>query len=304
MVDGMDSIGTTITLGALVAGLIALAAVTDRRHKRLRMRLERAGKREGEILHLLKAWYVRRAEALVAGAGRTPRMPIEFRSQTGEDLFLHELLAEERPGGRLDGFFIEVGGYDGYTFAATYALESMGWTGLVVEPVPELYESCLRRRPGSRVVRAALSRRGSSGTARFAHVSGSGRRYDALSHLVEKAEGPTKRVPKAGVTMIEAPLTTMDDLLREHQGPIDVAVIDVEGGELDLLDGFDVDRFRPRLLLVEDHRQGVSPLARWLDSKGYEHAAWVAHNRLFIRRDEPALLERARRLAQHSGDAT
>ena len=299
----MDATALWIGLCALAGATAALALVSHRRHVRLRTRLERAGRREGEMLHLFKAWYVRRAEEMLSRAGRTPRMPVEFRSQCGEDLFLHELLVEGTPGGALGGFFIEVGGYEGYTFAATYALEALGWTGLVIEPVPELYEACRRRRPGSRVERAALSRRGSSGTARFAHVSGSGRRYDALSHLVEKAEGPTKRVPKAGVTMIEAPLTTMDDLLREHRGPIDVAVIDVEGGELDLLDGFDLERFRPRVLLVEDHRTGTSPLATWLHGKGYEHAAWVAHNRLFVRRDEPALLERARRLAQHTGDA-
>lgn len=293
-----------VLFALLFAGLVASVLVADRRYKRLRMRVQRQNRRDAEILHQLKCWYVRRTEDLLKASGRTARMPVEFRSQTGEDVFLHELLVEGPGGANLDGFFIEVGGYDGYTFAVTYALESMGWKGLVVEPVPELYESCRRHRPGARVVRAALSRRGSSGTARFVHVAGGGKgRYDALSHLAEKAGGPTKRVPRTAQTVIEAPLTTMDDLLKDHTGPIDVAVIDVEGGEADLIDGFDLDRFRPRVLLLEDHgTERTNALRRSLESRGYEHAAWVAHNRVLIRKDEPALLDRAIRIAQHTRD--
>src|SRR3954467_449899 len=64
--------------------------------------------------------------------GRKPALPtLEFRSQFGEDSMLWALFA-----GQLDGFFIEVGAFDGYDCSVTYALEAIGWKGLLVEPIP------------------------------------------------------------------------------------------------------------------------------------------------------------------------
>ena len=42
-----------------------------------------------------------------------------------------------------DGFFVECGGYDGYFQDPTYNLEKFkGWSGLIIEPVPKMYEIC------------------------------------------------------------------------------------------------------------------------------------------------------------------
>ena len=35
------------------------------------------------------------------------------------------------------GYFIEIGGFDGVTLSNTYLLEQQGWSGLLVEPLPE-----------------------------------------------------------------------------------------------------------------------------------------------------------------------
>lgn len=292
---------------ALLVVIVILAALTvhviisNRRHRRLRSRIERLHRRDGEHLQLLKPLYVLRAESILENTRRSPRMPVEFRSECGEDILLFTLLVDTGSDPNLSGFFIEAGGYDGYTFAATYALEALGWTGLVVEPIPELHRACCERRPGSRVVRAALSRRGSTGTARFVHVGDSVSRHDVSSHLL--GERPAKApASSAARQVIDVPITTVDDLLAAHDGIVDAAVIDVEGAELDLLDGFDLDRFRPRVLIVEDHggSQGVI-VVRTLQARGYEQAGWLAHNRIFVRRDEPALLARAHGLFQHTG---
>lgn len=286
----------------LAAALVVVAVGADKRHKRLRRRLARAERREMELLHAIKPVYVDRARRRLADSGRTPRMEIEFRSQFGEDLFLDELFD-----GQPQGFFIEVGAYDGYTYAVTYALESQGWSGLLVEPVPSLHAKAQARRPGSRVVNAALSRRGSTGTARFTHILGSGADdYDASSYLEDPAaRGFSKRPPAdTRVEHVEVPLTTMSDLLADRSGPIDLVVIDVEGGEMNLLDGFDLARFRPRVVLIEDHNLGRDrAILDHLARHGYEHVCWISYNRLLVRTDEPALLERARRIAQHTATA-
>src|SRR5438477_11707310 len=97
--------------------------------------------------------YKMETEALLAKLGRTPRMPIEFTSQFGEDLLAWDLF-----GGQVEGFFIEMGAFDGYHFSVTYGLEAVGWNGLLVEGIPAACRACAARRPHSRVVHAAVSR--------------------------------------------------------------------------------------------------------------------------------------------------
>jgi Methyltransferase FkbM domain len=82
--------------------------------------------------------------------------------------------------------------------------------------------------------------------------------------------------PKLAVTgvvaknTIDVPIRTLDDILEEAKAPvpIDFVSIDVEGHEVEVLSGFDLMRWRPRLVLIEDH---VTTLAthRCLTRAGY-----------------------------------
>ena len=56
-----------------------------------------------------------------------------------------------------NGFFIEVGANDGYAQSNTYYLEKfLGWRGILVEGIPELYQKCKRIRTKSFVYNCAL----------------------------------------------------------------------------------------------------------------------------------------------------
>lgn len=214
-------------------------------------------------------------------AGRPARMPVEFRSQYGEDALLWDFFA-----GQLSGFFIEVGAFDGYTYSVSYAFECIGWNGLLVEAIPERFAECAKRRPHSRVVHAALSRRGSSGVAEFTitedHFGGM---CSYLHPVQEHVESDV--VKTAGRRTVRVPLTTMNDLLTDHKGDIDFASIDVEGAELLLLDGFDLERHKPKLVLIEDIKVGAGDgnplLLKVMQQRGYQEVARLAVNRLFAR---------------------
>ena len=67
--------------------------------------------------------------------------------------------------GRRDGFFVEAGANDGFTQSNTYALERfLGWTGLLIEPVPWLADLCREFRPRSSVKCCALGPTKANGT--------------------------------------------------------------------------------------------------------------------------------------------
>lgn len=228
------------------------------------------------------------ARLALAELGRKPRYPVEFRSQFGEDLWIWDIL-----GGQTEGFFIELGAFDGYHYSVTYALESIGWNGLLIEALPGPYASCAQRRKHSRVVNAALGKRGSTGTVKFVNVQD---QYGGMLSYKDADSQHAREVKDIKKVTIEAKLTWMDELLKEHQGPIDAVSIDVEGAELDVLDGFDLEKYRPRVMLLEDNAMGKDPaLANYMANKPYVFAGWLAVNRLYVRKDEAALLERLKR---------
>lgn len=227
-------------------------------------------------------------------AERAARLPLELRAQYGEDAVLWDLFT-----GKLDGVFIEVGAYDGQSFSVSWVFEALGWSGLLVEALPKPVAACRAARPGSRVAHAALSRTGCAPTATFTVAAGS----DMLSFLTTDA-GHTNRIRAEGLATrtISVPQTTMDELLESGAAPglpscapIDFAVIDVEGGELDLLSGFDLSKHHVRVLVIEDNHGGAhSPLANFMASRPYTQVKHESVNRFYIHNDERELLSRAR----------
>jgi hypothetical protein len=68
---------------------------------------------------------------------------VKFYSQVGQDRFLLENFFR----GRRNGVFLDIGAYDGETLSNTlFFEESMGWTGLCVEPLPSAFAKLKARR--------------------------------------------------------------------------------------------------------------------------------------------------------------
>ena len=97
-------------------------------------------------------------------------------------------------------------------------------------------------------------------------------------------------VPFDGFRSISVPSTSLDALLADRSGEIDFASIDVEGAELQVLAGFDLERHRPRILVIEantpEHQQAVNT---HLGGRGYVAARSMAWNHFYVRTPEDAL---------------
>ncbi len=199
-----------------------------------------------------------------------------YRAQFGEDRILWQIFKR-----RHHGFFIEVGAFDGITLSNTYFLEQMGWAGLLVEPIPELCNRAAMVRPRSMIINAACSKPGSPPKANFTVT----KNVPVLSFLQADKEHIERCVREgAELVEIEVPVATLDDILLDtrrtpfphgnawvdnHGWQIDLVSIDVEGGEMDVLAGFDLNRFKPRILIMENDRSAGSEIEPYLSKQGY-----------------------------------
>jgi len=164
-----------------------------------------------------------------------------------------------------DGFFIEAGANDGVAQSNTLYLEQVrGWRGLLIEPVPALADMCRVNRSRCIIENAALVARDFEGDTikmqacgLYSVVQGS------LAHETEHLQ--TGRATQKGVepAEVEVPARKLSDILDEHNiSQIDFFSLDVEGFELQVLKGLDLERHRPDWLLIEGG--GIAPIVEYL----------------------------------------
>lgn len=222
-------------------------------------------------------------------------MDQHYKAQFGEDRILWQVFRE-----RTQGYFIEIGAYDGVTLSNTYFLEQAGWCGMLVEPIMPLCQKAAQSRPNSRVIHAACSKKGSQGTAKFTVTQN----VPVLSFLAADQDHIDRCIREgAQLVEIEVPVVTVDDILlyeRYHPGPggnpwiknegwkIDLVSIDTEGCELDVLDGFNLERFKPRVLVIENDRPAGEAIEPYLNGRGYRKFHRQKINDFYVRNDDAA----------------
>jgi FkbM family methyltransferase len=180
--------------------------------------------------------------------------------------------------GDIKGYFVEVGANDPHARSQTWHLEQAGWTGILIEPQPDLArELCAER--SAKVFAVACSSPDNAGQTLPLHVAG------PMSSLDRERMAPGA-TPEA---VIEVPIRTLDSVLEEAGAPerFDFLSIDVEGHEIEVLRGFDIARWQPRLILLEDHVADLSKHC-YLNASGYRIIRRYENNGWYVPRNSAA----------------
>lgn len=194
-------------------------------------------------------------------------------SQWGEDIVIWELFKK-----KTDGVFVEIGAHHPTKISQTYFFEQRGWSGVLVEPLKELYELLKANRPGSQVFHCGVAGPSTPTEARIRFpLKGDGGM--SLAEVVfDREDDPHYRYESIA-------LRTLNDIFQEAGlDQIDYLSIDVEGLEVEALRGLDFKRYRPKLILIEDHVENYEK-HRFLKQMGYRFINRMGSNNWYVPND-------------------
>jgi FkbM family methyltransferase len=189
-----------------------------------------------------------------------------------------QALLREFFGGETAGFFVEVGAKHPTLGSPTLHLEQSGWTGLLVEPQPDLAAFLVTCRT-ARVFAVACSSPDNAGKTLPLYIDGP----RAVLNRDRMAE-----LPQAAYVIV-VPTRTLDNILDEAAAPVPLALlsVDVEGHEVEVLQGFDFSRWQPALILIDD-RVASLKVHRYLKHNGYRLIRRLGSNGWYVPDDDEA----------------
>jgi FkbM family methyltransferase len=151
---------------------------------------------------------------------------MNYLSQAGQDKWVIDFFK-----GKRDGYFVDIGAYDGKEISNTYLLEKeFGWDGVCIEPSIKMFRKLRENRNCRLLNRAAYSRNTIMS-------------FDDI--------GVSSLITPVGKHRIKA--STMRTILDEVGAPnvIDYISLDTEGSEYEVLLGFPFDKYDVVLWTIE-----------------------------------------------------
>lgn len=159
---------------------------------------------------------------------------------------------------KTNGFYIELGANNGLTQSNTAFFEfHRHWNGILIEPSKNAYERCVINRPKSACFNYACA---ANCTNEF--IEG-----DFNGNLMSSVDG--KRCNST--ELVKVPCTTLELILDtvSNATHIDFMSLDVEGFELDILKGLNLEKYSPTFILIEIYNKDYSNIIQFMHEHNY-----------------------------------
>jgi FkbM family methyltransferase len=185
--------------------------------------------------------------------------------------------------GKKNGFFIDIGAHDGISGNNSFIFEQLGWKGICIEPQPDVFKQLQKNRKCD-VYNVAIY----SETLKdmdFVKINDA----DFLSGLdIVFSDSRKESLEKENHKIEHIKIQTMsfDDIMKKYSSinRIDFMSLDVEGGELAILQNINFERYKFGLLAIENNEpDGV--LEKYMETKGYMALLTIDSDILFVEKN-------------------
>ena len=207
-------------------------------------------------------------------------MNIHSYSQFGEDRIIQDFF----PMG-YKGVCIDVGATDGIGMSNSYHFEQQGWLCICCEANPDMYDSLKINR--SAAIHCAVGAEDKDEVQfKIVTLEGQGGNQTAVSSVeIDQRLYDQHLFLQPSVKVINVPMLTLNTILLKypHIDKIDFLSIDTEGTEIDVMKGFDIHKWQPKVVVLEnnfDDRKYVD----YMESVGYRRALRNVVNDFYIKK--------------------
>ncbi|GHD78503.1 FkbM family methyltransferase [Vogesella fluminis] len=183
-------------------------------------------------------------------------------AQNFEDVVLWRALKDIK-----SGFYVDVGANDPVIDSVTLAFYKKGWNGINIEPLDIHHKELLKNRP--RDINLCCAAGSESGSFKIYDVK------DVRGWATMDANVANEHI-KAGHEVEEKIVNVekLNDILYSHNPKeIHFLKIDVEGAEIEVLNGLDLKKWRPWIILAEVRK----PNGELPDNSEWENIILVNH---------------------------
>jgi FkbM family methyltransferase len=194
-------------------------------------------------------------------------MPRVGYTQNAEETYIVESLSSIQ-----NGRFLDIGAHDGITFSSTRKLYDNGWSGVYVEPSPDVLPN-LYKNAGSNCTVLPVAIGTSNGSMDF--YSSGGDMIGSLSTAHVKLWENCAKFNKTTVDVM-----TVDELEKQIGTQFDFIGIDVEGINLDVFNQFDWNKWNPTCVCLEyeSHKNYMTDV---MNKAGYKLKYTSSENLVF-----------------------
>jgi FkbM family methyltransferase len=190
-----------------------------------------------------------------------------------------------------NGFFIDIGANDGITISNTYVFEQLGWNGICVEPLPDIFLK-LKKSRNCNCYNVAIAEHSQSNqtyinaTSANNDVAGTSMLSGLESTMTDKHKQLIKE-SGGNIEYITVQTMMFDDLMSNYPEIkyIDLLSIDVEGGELNVLKSINFNKFSFGLIIVENNEEvkgNGEILKNFMSNNGYKVLLYLEYDIIFV----------------------
>jgi FkbM family methyltransferase len=164
------------------------------------------------------------------------------RSQLFQDMFVALALR-----GKPDGYFVEFGATNGLDLSNTFFLEKqLRWKGILAEPARTWHEALRKNRTAAIDTRCVWDKSGETLTFLETNIA-------ELSTVSDFRDRDFNKDGRKDGKTYDVQTVSLNDLLSKHAAPneIDYMSIDTEGSEFKILNSFDFQKYKIKIITVE-----------------------------------------------------
>lgn len=205
-------------------------------------------------------------------------------AENAEDVLLRRAFPGEH------GYYVDIGAYHPTENSVTKHFYDKGWAGINIEPQRHFCQLLAAERPRDVNLEVAVGTQ--TGHVQLVTYPG----LEALGTLSQEVVREHQRLDLTSVA-VQVEVLRLESVLEQYvEQPIDFLKIDVEGKEADVLESFDLTRWRPRAFVIEGTFPGTArpTYAAWehhLYAAGYVRTLFDGLNCFYARSDDERLIE-------------